>query len=71
MSSKREINNVPSEGNSTEPCRQCQVTGVVVLTGLSLYWNHLRMATPQSARNQRKFLGITSAGIYIFDILLF
>jgi hypothetical protein len=44
-------------------CMQCKITGVVFLSGLSLYWNHMRMQTPKTAVSHRLFLGTTSLGI--------
>jgi hypothetical protein len=43
-------------------CMQCKITGVVFLSGLSLYWNHMRLQTPKSAVSHRVFLGTTSLG---------
>ena len=53
---------IPEE-DIPKDCMQCKITGVVFLSGLSLYWNHMRMQTPKSAVSHRVFLGTTSLGI--------
>jgi hypothetical protein len=51
-----------------EDCAPCRVTGVVLLSGFALYWNHLRLITPKTARTHRIFYGTTSLGNIIVSV---
>ena len=49
---------------AAEDCLGCRIVGTGTMGALALYWNHLRMSAPKSAKGNRLFLGTMAAGKY-------
>ena len=52
----------PQNNVQSADCMECRMIGVVTLSGISLYMNHLRMMTSVSNRTNRIFLASMSVG---------
>ena len=57
---------VKAEDNvvTAEDCLGCRIVGTGTMGALALYWNHLRMTAPKSAKGNRLFLGTMAIGSY-------